>query len=88
MLDTVVVIILLEACVLDVAIVGATTPAGAPLSQANLISWSLPCFNLTLTITVSLIVWIRQSHNRVHKPDHPGAQLPVWNPNEAGASST
>ncbi|KAI4276237.1 MAG: hypothetical protein LQ337_002636 [Flavoplaca oasis] len=47
----VVIIILLEACALDVATVGATTPAGAPLSQANLISWSLPCFNLTLTIT-------------------------------------
>ena len=86
-LISIVILILLEASLLDITIVGATTPTGSPLSQANLISWSLPCFALTLAITINLIAWIRQSHSHIYQSNNQGIQLPMLTPNDLESSA-
>lgn len=48
-------ITLLVAAILDLAIVSFMTPSGAPISQSDLLSLSLPAMSLSLAIMVNLV---------------------------------
>lgn len=48
-------IILLAAVILDLAVVRFMTPKGAPISQSDLLSLSLPAMSLSLAITANLV---------------------------------
>ncbi len=58
-------ITLLAAAILDMAIVSFMTPSGAPISQSDLLSLSLPAMSLSLAITANVVGYFR------HQPPSP-----------------